>query len=414
MDYTEVKTTSWSSRLGSSFGGILFGIILFLVGTGLLWWNEGDFVKTRDALNEAQSVTVELGDVQHINQTLNGKLVHASGFADTNDIVRDPVFGIGAKGICLERRVEFFQWTEHSKSEKRQKLGGDEETVTTYSYNTAWVNHPVRSENFHSPDARVLHVNTTLMNIDFLKIEAKNVHLGAYRLTPSQIGSISGQQPFTVNLDQSVREQLTQAVLRAKPQLQSFGGGNIDRFSMSNLPQVIYEQGNTLYIGASPSRPEVGDVRVTFNLTSPADISLIAKVRGDTFEPFVAANGKTVSALTMGIVPVDKMFASKHSGNAMITWILRVVGTILVILGIKRVSGPLSVLASIIPMLGNIVGSAAGLISTLLGLAWSLVIMAIAWLRFRPAIGGIMLAVAAVMVVLALIKSKSAKAAPSA
>ena len=31
MDYTEVKTTSWSSRLGSSFGGILFGIILFVL-----------------------------------------------------------------------------------------------------------------------------------------------------------------------------------------------------------------------------------------------------------------------------------------------------------------------------------------------------------------------------------------------
>ncbi|MCR5814791.1 MAG: TMEM43 family protein [Desulfovibrio sp.] len=414
MEYTETTTTSWFSRLKSSLGGVVFGIILIIVATGLLWWNEGDFVKTRDALNEAQGQTVELSSVQQVDPAANGKLVHATGFADTNDVLRDPVFGIGGKGIALHRKVEFYQWTEHSKSEKRQKLGGGEETVTTYSYKTDWVAHPVKTENFHSPDAKVLYVNSTLMNIDDLSLEAKNVHLGAYRLAPFQITAISGEEPFTVNLDQSVREQLTIAVLRAKPQLLPFSTGNLDRVPLNRLPQVVYEQGNTLYVGATPAKPEVGDVRITFTMIHPANISLIAKTSADSFEPYVAANGKNVSALTMGTVPMEEMFASKHSSNKTITWIIRVVGTLLVILGIKGIFAPLAVLVSVIPALGTIVGAGAGIVSTLLGLAWSLIIMSIAWLRFRPAIGGTMLAVAALMVALLYVKGKSTKNTPAA
>ena len=414
MEYTETKTTSWSSRLSSSFGGVVFGIILFIVGTGLLWWNEGDFVKTRDALHEAQGQAVELNSVQQVDPAFNGKLIHATGFADTNDVLRDPVFGIGGKGIALKREVEFFQWTEQSKSEKRQKLGGGEETVTTYSYKTDWVGAPVKTESFHSPDARVLYVNTALMNIKDFSAEAKNVHLGAYRLAPFQISAIGGKEPFTVNLDQSVREQITIAVLRAKPQLMPFATSNINRVPVNRLPQVVYEQGNTLYIGASPAKPEVGDVRITFHMTPPANISLIAKAKGDSFEPYVAANGKTISVLTMGNVPMDEMFASEHSSNKMITWLLRAVGTLLVILGIKTIFAPLAVLASVIPLLGRIVDAGAGLVSALLGLAWSLIIMSIAWLRFRPAIGGIMLAVAALMVAMLYVKGKNNKSTPSA
>jgi len=48
----------------------------------------------------------------------------------------------------------------------------------------------------------------------------------------------------------------------------------------------------------------------------------------------------------------------------------------------------------------------------LLGLAWSLVIIAIAWLRFRPLIGGGILALAAVLIALLFIKGRSRKAAP--
>ena len=56
MAYQEVTRTSYGSRVKSSFGGIFTGFLMFCIGTGLLWWNEGRAVKTTKMLNEAQGV----------------------------------------------------------------------------------------------------------------------------------------------------------------------------------------------------------------------------------------------------------------------------------------------------------------------------------------------------------------------
>lgn len=60
MAYTETTTTTYGQRVKKSFGGIGSGILLFIVGTILLWWNEGRAVKTTKMLNEAAGVTVEM------------------------------------------------------------------------------------------------------------------------------------------------------------------------------------------------------------------------------------------------------------------------------------------------------------------------------------------------------------------
>jgi hypothetical protein len=44
MAYTTTTTTSYGSRVKNSCGGIFGGIALFLAGTALLWWNEGNAV----------------------------------------------------------------------------------------------------------------------------------------------------------------------------------------------------------------------------------------------------------------------------------------------------------------------------------------------------------------------------------
>ena len=48
MAYTEVTRTGYGTRLKNSLGGVLIGILMFIGGTILLWWNEGRAVKTSD------------------------------------------------------------------------------------------------------------------------------------------------------------------------------------------------------------------------------------------------------------------------------------------------------------------------------------------------------------------------------
>ncbi|MBQ4325439.1 MAG: hypothetical protein IJC28_00785, partial [Mailhella sp.] len=82
--------------------------------------------------------------------------------------------------------------------------------------------------------------------------------------------------------------------------------------------------------------------------------------------------------------------------------------------GLKALVAPLSVIAGIIPLLGTIVGAGTGLVCTLLGGAWSLIIISIAWLRFRPVIGGAMIGVAVLLIAALYFKGRAKKAAPVA
>jgi len=428
--HTVTTSKSWFQRLGSSFGGIIFGIILFVIGTILLWWNEGNFVKTQVALKEAQGVTQELGDISSIDSALNGQLVHATGEAKTDDILEDPVFGIAANAIRLERSVEFYQWVEDSKKETKQKLGGGEETVTTYTYDRKeWVANPIDSSRFSSPEARETHKNTVIANVENFKVQAKEVTFGAYRLPDFLIGSISGSESLTVELSADVIAKLNQQI--APPIVPSipvetvnlpeptpaqgmfqFGEDEekpTDTPLVPLQPQMVHVSGGTVYLGQSPAQPNIGDVRVTFKYTKPINtVSLIAKLNGDTFETFKAKNGRSVSMLSIGTHSAENMFESAHAANSMWTWILRIVGVLLVCMSIGMMLAPLSVLASVIPFLGKLVGVGTGLVSMLFGLAWSLLIIALAWLFYRPLIG-IILLVAAVGLIALLFSKLSGK-----
>lgn len=448
MAYTETTSVSWLDRLGGSFRAIVLGIVLIIAGTALLWWNEGDFVATRDALNEAQGITQELGDITRIDPSKNGLLVHASGPVETKDMLADPVFNLSINAIRLERTVEFYQWVEESRSEKRQKLGGGEETVTTYTYKQQWVSSPVSSESFKDPQAPKLYKNFVLANLEEYKTQAKNVTFGAYHLPEWMINSIRGEVPLNVTLPEETMKSLNKQLINAAaesgnslPQstnmneatrrglVQGASEAVTGEQSESSAPVIIHDQtqraletpiveddplmvhvsANMVIFSMSPGVPQVGDVRVTFTETLPGTVSILGKCNSDTFEQFRASNGKTVGSLVMGTHSLENMYGDAHSSNVTTTWIFRLAGACLVIFGLSRIVAPLEVFASVIPFLGSIVGAGTGIVSLLLGLSWSLIIIAIAWLRFRPVIGLGMLGVAAVLVFLLYFKGSSRK-----
>ena len=406
MAYTETTKTSWGSRLGGSLRGICTGLVLVVIGTGLLWWNEGDYVHTGDALTEAQGITQSLGGINTVNPSLNGKLVHGIGLATTEDVLTDPVFGVTTTAIRLERTVEFFQWQEHSESKKQKKLGGGEETVTTYTYSQGWTESPVNSSSFHDPKARSNNVNTVLMTLEDNSIQAKNITFGAYRLPPFLANSISGETGVAVTIPEETRAALNKQLA---PPAEVPPRWWLDNTPTASQSEVIHASGSTVYIGVSPASPKVGDVRVTFKEVRPATVSIMAKLNGDTFEQFIASNGKTVSMLRMGEHSLENMYGQAHSSNQTMTWVLRAVGTILIIAGFKMILGPIAVVADVIPLLGNVVGAGIGLVAGLVGFAWSLLVMAVAWLRFRPLIGCIMVAVAVALIAFAIIKGRTGK-----
>ena len=116
MAYTEPTTTSYGGRLSRSLKGIVGGRIAFIAGTALLFWNEGNYVKTYKALNEAQDATIAVDSVAERDPALNGKVIHASARAETEDILRDPAFDVSVNAISLQRSVEYYQYEERSST----------------------------------------------------------------------------------------------------------------------------------------------------------------------------------------------------------------------------------------------------------------------------------------------------------
>ena len=410
MAYTVTKRTTYGSRVGKAFSGMIAGVLMFIGGTVMLWWNEGNFVAVRDALNEAQEVTVKVNDISRVDSSLNGQLIHAQGLADTQEVLKDPIFQIGERAIAIKREVEYYQWTEQSTEETHTNLGGEEETVITYTYSQRWVSEPVNSSSFADPDARRYHVNTVAATVPDSTIWAKNVSFGAYTLPEFLIHSINRFEPMQANLEPEVYDSL-------KRQLRGTSNSNSRPYSADRWEESsadITTSGNTVYIGRSPASPSIGDVRITFSKVLPAEVSILAQVSGSTFERYNASNGETVSRLDYGRLSMENMYGEAHSENSMMTWLLRGLGALLIIAGLKALVAPLAVIASVIPMLGTIANAGTGLVCGLLGLGWSLLIISIAWLWYRPLIGIVMLIIAGGLIALLYVKGKARKAAAAA
>ncbi len=399
MAYQKVTTTSYGGRLKNALSGVGMGFIMLIAGTVLLFWNEGRTVKTTKMLKEAAGVCVELPDINSVDAGFNGKMIHASGLATTQDILTDDMFDISINGIKLSRRAEYYQWVEHEHSETKDKVGGGQETITTYTYSKEWMSSPVNSSSFKDPSYCGIS-NDILLNVEDKTLTAQNVTFGAYAFPEALISQMNSSKPLNVEL---------------KPEVVNYYETEFHRvLNVAADASFIHPQGNVLYVGANPNSPTVGDVRVTFTQVLPGDVSILAKVNGNTFEKFTAKNGYSMITLEDGTVSMDEMFANEHSSNKTMAWILRLIGILLCVFGFKNIFNIITQLLKVLPFLGNIANLGVGLVSWVLGLAWSLIVIAIAWLFYRPLLGILLLAAAGALIWFLGKKSKEKKAAQAA
>ncbi len=448
MAYTETTTTGYGTRVGNSFKAIGSGLLMFVLGTALLWWNEGRAVKTEKMLDEAGSKYVEMENPNKKDASLEGELICGTALATTEDSLTDADFGIGAKAIALRRTVEYYQWVEHAQTKKEDKLGGKEVTTTTYTYSKQWVSSPVQSSQFHDPAYQ--NKNMVLTTVEEDEKYAENVSFGAYKLPESLIHAISSREAMDLALAedllaqfnkntqaayerfygvqksiqqpaQPVQQPVAQAIPDSilallpdsvKAQLDSLQAVNdsINK-QMANAENkkdlaYIHQAGNVLYFGRVPGAPEVGDVRVTFEKVVPAKVTVMAVVDGDTFKPFKAKNGKRFQTLVMGQKSGDEIIDAEKEANNMILWFLRILGCLMVIGGLKGIFGFIETILKVVPFIAGIFGWGVGLVCTVIGVAWSLIVIAIAWLFYRPLLGISLLVLAGFLVWVFAFKGK--------
>ena len=357
-------------KMTNSFSGIIVGILLLFGGIGLLWWNEQNNVKNIKNVKELRDQVVDVSS-ESVKDEFNGKLIATSGKLDyNNDTITDSLFGINAQTPVLVRTVEVYQWVESSETK---------DDTTTYTYSKEWSEKLVDSSDFNSPSG---HENPSVKKYESERFETEEtLKVGAYSLISSFKKLLPADK--TVGIDETIQ-----------------------------LPEGYKIYNKYITNSADVESPVVGDIRISYAKNDYKEVSVLGKQTGDTIGEYTTKKNTNIKKLVSGETNGAGMINEIESANNMMKWIYRVLGTLLVVIAIGSILGPVTTLIGYIPFLGKIVNSMIGVVSFLIGLAISLVVIAIAWFAARPIISIILIAVIIGLIV-ALFMYKKSKAVPA-
>ena len=298
------KRIGFFGAFAQAIKGVLFGGVLILLAPIMLFWNECNSVTTAQSLAEGAAAVVSVSP-DTIDAANDGKLVHVSGDATTDETLTDADFGVSLKAIKLKREVEMYQWVEKSttKSSSNSKK-------TKYTYSKQWRTGLVKSSKFEDPKG---HTNPETMPYQAQESAAKNVTLGGFTLSTSQIEYLTPEATYLP-------------------------------------PETSYtQQDGYLYLSGSPAEPTIGTVRVRFLTIEPGPVSVVAQQSGSTFAPYQTSAGKQLDMIQLGTATSEEMFSDAATANTVFTWILRVVGFFMIVISLNLLIGPLSVLSDQVP-----------------------------------------------------------------
>ena len=278
-----------------------------------------------------------------------------------------------------------YQWKEEEKSETTKKLGGGEETVTTYSYSRVWDDSQINSSDFKKPDG---HQNPP-MAIHSRTFQIPQGKLGAFTLDTPVLDRIEGDKELSISSAQSAT--IKAAYTGTKP---------------------INIVDGRIYLGSDTTSPALGDYRIGYELAPLGVVSIVARQAGDRFEPYQTQAGDALLMVDTGNVPAEKMFAEAVSANTLITWLLRAAGLLLLTIGFALLLGPIGVIFDVIPFLGSLARIGTGIIAFVLAILVGTTTIAIAWFWYRPvlAVGILAAGVIAAAAVYYLGRSRKAEA----
>ena len=350
-----------------STGGLLGGLILLVIGIGILWSNEGRTVKNQSGINEALKNVIEVKSAK-IDSKNEGKLIATTGKIDlgSSEELTDSTFGIKVKAAKLERIVEVYQWVENCETDEN-----DKETCT---YNKEWKDDLVDSTDFKKSG----YTNPTSLAYQPQVYSASNIHVGAFELPERLLTSLS--------FDKELYNE----------QLKDLYKNNIEGYKVN---------GDYITNMVNIDDPQIGDTRISYKYASDGEVSLIGVQDGNTLKAYKAKKGKTIFEIRRGSYTAREIFDKMTSSNKTMKWLLRFLGIFLVISSIGSIFAPLQKLTSKVPILSNLVNMSTSLISTVVGLAISFIVIAIAWFRFRPVLSIVLLGVAVCLIIFLKMKN---------
>ena len=346
-----------ATPISMAIGGICCAIALVL-----LTYNELSTAVHGEALDRGpqRAVTVP---AHHVDPAREGALVHVAGQAVATGQVTDPDVGVAAPGLRLFRTVEMYQWVERKITERRR--------VTGYEYAMRWSQDWQDSTTLTGPDAP----RNPAMPLRTQQWQADEVTVGAFRLDSAQVERMGHRVPLS---------------LAGQPDTRQAAVGTLVR------------HGDAYYLGGDPEHPEIGDLRISYAVFTPGPVSILAAQAGNGFAPYrvevplpaarsvlkaLSPSSGAVDIVRAGTFTMQELVHSDRRLGAAATWTVRLVGVLLMVVGIKLLIWPGAVLVRAIPTLRRVVKVGRRWVATRLGVGLAVITAAFTWVLGRGLVG---------------------------
>lgn len=168
----------------------------------------------------------------------------------------------------------------------------------------------------------------------------------------------------------------------------------------SDLQSKLKVESDQFYLGADPANPEVGDEKISFTVLRPGTVSIVAAQAKNSFAPYMTTNEREIELVESGSVAAPQMFVHDQAANRTLTWILRGAGFAAMFIGGLLALGPISAFARVLPFLGSLVEIGFAIVSFFVSAIVSILVIAAAWIVYRPLVGGLLLVAAIGCIVL--------------
>ncbi len=357
------KSGSFKNTSGSLKSGMLIaGVLLLLTGLALLYLNENVNARRRQAIAQSGGPVIRLAPGR-ANPVYDGKLVYINGITNIGKPIADPLFSPPLKAIALKRHVEMYQWQEQYEPQAMKTVEGGEVTLSVPTYSKVWSSELIDSSTFKK---QTTHRNPRKKPFQSQSWRAAEVSVGGFKLSAGLSNQLNTYKPLQIKSKKYLKPRL-------KSKIRLHNGG--------------------YFIGNSPDKPAIGNVRITLQGVRLSEVSMIAKQEGNALKPYITSTDKRIEMLKQGLHDAEVMLPMPQSAPLWLLWSVRLGGFVLIFLGLSLTfkAAPESDPASS-SLYARLAAVDTGLSSILISPALVLFPIAMAWLMVGPLSGSFLIA----------------------
>ena len=303
--------------------GILGGALLFLCAFPVLYFNEAQ---------ENLSKVAEQAIAYSIDET-SSYLGYTVGTFEATNKANDPL--LTREFVAVSRTVEMYGYIE-TQSTTTTNSGNTQSTLNSeirYTYSKAWLTNPAQTTSWRGrtsdfPRDLPINYNTWVVN------------LPQPRTSTSTGLSINNIPVDGTNLDLSASNDLsvTQDMI------------------VDNVYSVLLGDLYTSIQGSFDlTKPVIGDVRISFTVIEFDDQGLLlGNIDNNQFSAFTTDSGNIMYRFFNGESTIENVVSQLQTEYQLTIWIFRVVGFLMLFVGLLLSFKPISTLFNFIPIFGSV------------------------------------------------------------